>query len=69
MKFERHLIISGRQRKKNPAGTVNDFASSLGISKDLEGAAQAVLSGSPVDVDIGRFGEQYFTYVAAFPGT
>ena len=41
-------------------------ASSLGISKDLEGAAQAVLSGSPVDVDIGRFGEQYFTYVAAF---
>ena len=49
-----------------PAGTVNDFASSLGISKDLEGAAQAVLSGSPVDVDIGRFGEQYFTYIAAF---
>ena len=49
-----------------PAGTVNDFASSLGISKYLEGAAQAVLSGSPVDVDIGRFGEQYFTYVAAF---
>ena len=49
-----------------PAGTVNDFASSLGISKDLEGAAQAVLSGSPVDVDIGQFGEQYFTYVAAF---
>ena len=49
-----------------PAGTVNDFASSLRISKDLEGAAQAVLSGSPVDVDIGRFGEQYFTYVAAF---
>jgi len=49
-----------------PAGTVNDFASSLGISKDLEGAAQAVLSGYPVDVDIGRFGEQYFTYVAAF---
>lgn len=49
-----------------PAGTVNDFASSLGISKDLEGAAQAILSGSPVDVDIGRFGEQYFTYVAAF---
>ena len=49
-----------------PAGTVNDFASSLGIPKDLEAAAQAVLSGSPVDVDIGRFGEQYFTYVAAF---
>lgn len=49
-----------------PAGTVNDFASSLGIPKDLEAAAQTVLSGSPVDVDIGRFGEQYFTYVAAF---
>lgn len=49
-----------------PAGTVNDFASSLGIPKDLEEAVQTVLSGSPVDVDIGRFGNRYFTYVAAF---
>lgn len=49
-----------------PAGTVNDFASGLGISKDLQAAAEKVVSGSPFDCDIGRFGDRYFTYVAAF---
>jgi len=49
-----------------PAGTVNDFASGLGISKDLETAANAVVNGSPFDVDIGQFEQRYFTYVAAF---
>ncbi len=49
-----------------PAGTVNDFASGLGISKDLETAAKAVVNGSPFDVDIGQFEQRYFTYVAAF---
>lgn len=49
-----------------PAGTVNDFASGLGISKDLTAAAEKAVTGSPFDCDIGRFGDQYFTYVAAF---
>lgn len=49
-----------------PAGTVNDFASGLGISKDLAAAAEKAVTGSPFDCDIGRFGDQYFTYVAAF---
>lgn len=49
-----------------PAGTVNDFASGLGLSKDLETAAATAVSGAPFDCDIGRFGDKYFTYVAAF---
>lgn len=49
-----------------PAGTVNDFASGLGISRDLQAAAEKVVTGSPFDCDIGRFGDRYFTYVAAF---
>lgn len=49
-----------------PAGTVNDFASGLGISRELEAAAQKAVSGTPFDCDIGRFGDRYFTYVAAF---
>lgn len=48
-----------------PAGTVNDFASGLGIPKEIEAAVEVVLNGSPFDCDIGRFGERYFTYVAA----
>lgn len=49
-----------------PAGTMNDFASGLGISRDLEAAAEKAVTGSPFDCDIGRFGDRYFTYVAAF---
>ena len=49
-----------------PAGTTNDFASSLGIPKQMLKAAQAVVEGTPVSVDVGRFGDKYFTYVAAF---
>lgn len=49
-----------------PAGTVNDFASGLGISRELETAAGRAVSGAPYDCDVGRFGDRYFTYVAAF---
>ncbi len=50
-----------------PAGTVNDFASSFGIPKDLEGAARWIAGGKPAACDVGHFeGERYFAYVAAF---
>ncbi len=56
--------------KKNlgyiPAGTMNDFASTLGIPKDMPKAAQTIVESLPVAVDIGSFGDEYFTYVAAF---
>lgn len=49
-----------------PTGTVNDFASSLGIPKHTEEATSLILTGTPYAVDIGQFGARYFTYVAGF---
>lgn len=49
-----------------PAGTVNDFARSLGIPKNLIAAATLAVNGTLSGIDIGRFGQRYFTYIAAF---
>ena len=49
-----------------PAGSTNDFASSLKLSADFVQAARDIVEGEPVRVDIGRFGERYFSYVASF---
>lgn len=50
-----------------PAGSTNDFASSLKIPKNMVNAARAVTEGEICQVDIGRFCEdRYFTYVAGF---
>ena len=49
-----------------PAGSTNDFASSLGIPKDMEKAAEAAVTGKPFPCDVGLFNGDYFVYVAAF---
>ena len=49
-----------------PAGTTNDFATSLGLSKTMAKAALTAVAGVPVSLDVGRFGSKYFAYVAAF---
>lgn len=50
-----------------PAGTTNDFASGVGLSRNIIKAAQTVLTGVPEPLDVGRFGEErYFSYVASF---
>lgn len=49
-----------------PSGTVNDFAVSLGIPRDILRAADIIVSGVPRPVDVGRFNEKHFSYVAAF---
>ena len=49
-----------------PSGSTNDFAACHGISSDMLEAAQNIVNGKPKSIDIGRFGEQYFAYVAAF---
>ena len=50
-----------------PGGTVNDVASTLGLSKDPIRAAQEIVGGRLYPLDIGSFGpDRYFTYVAAF---
>lgn len=49
-----------------PAGTTNDFASSLGIPKEPIKAAERIVESSPRALDVGRFGKKYFIYVASF---
>jgi diacylglycerol kinase family enzyme len=49
-----------------PAGSTNDFASSLHLSQDILQAAQDIVEGTPVQLDIGNFGGRYFSYVASF---
>lgn len=49
-----------------PAGTMNDFASSLGIPHNMVNAAEKIVSGETALVDIGSFNDEFFTYVAGF---
>jgi YegS/Rv2252/BmrU family lipid kinase len=49
-----------------PAGTANDFANSLGLPKNLKKAAEVILENRPIAIDIGKFKDMYFTYIAAF---
>ncbi len=66
--------ISGMMRLERPpvlgyipAGSTNDFASSLGIPRRMADAARNVVEGTPYRIDIGQFcGERNFVYVAGF---
>ena len=49
-----------------PAGSTNDFASSLGLPKDLLDAARLAAAGEPRKLDIGSFNGRCFSYVASF---
>lgn len=49
-----------------PSGSTNDFASSLQLSSDLLQAARDIVEGQPKHLDIGQFGNRYFSYVASF---
>ena len=49
-----------------PAGSTNDFASSLHLSKELLQAARDIVEGAPRRLDVGRFNDRYFSYVASF---
>ena len=49
-----------------PAGSTNDFASSLGLSLDILQAARDIVEGTPKRVDVGLFADRYFSYVASF---
>ena len=49
-----------------PAGSTNDFATSLKLSGNVMQAAQDILDGQPVTYDVGKFGNRYFSYVASF---
>ena len=49
-----------------PCGTVNDFASSLMISKNPFEAVETIINGKVKEIDAGVFNGSVFSYVAAF---
>lgn len=49
-----------------PAGSINDFAHSVGINKDVKKNALAIAQNDAFYYDIGRFGNKYFNYAAGF---
>jgi YegS/Rv2252/BmrU family lipid kinase len=50
-----------------PMGTANDVATTLCLPRNPNDAVMSVAYGSPVPLDIGKFGDgKYFTYIAAF---
>lgn len=49
-----------------PAGTINDFASSLNIPKTPKKAAKVAVAGNYKTVDAGLWNGNIFSYVAAF---
>ena len=49
-----------------PAGSTNDFATTLKLSKDIKKAALDIAKGVEKCIDVGRFDDRHFTYVASF---
>lgn len=49
-----------------PSGSTNDFASTLGLSKDIEKATSDIIKARPYPIDIGKFDDRFFSYVASF---
>ena len=49
-----------------PAGTLNEWSTGLGISKTIRQAAKDIVKGKEITLDIGQFGDKYFTYTASF---
>lgn len=50
-----------------PAGSTNDFATSLGLARQMKESAAEIVRGFPYSIDIGKFcNERYFVYIAGF---
>ncbi len=49
-----------------PLGTLNEWSSGLNISRDIKKAANDVVNGRVMPLDIGRFDDSYFVYTASF---
>ena len=49
-----------------PSGTLNEWSSGLHIARSISKAAQDILTGRSIRLDIGKFGDKYFSYTASF---
>lgn len=66
-------VVSGILQLEHPPmlgylaqGSTNDFAASLGIPGDPAAAAAAMVKAVPRQLDIGRWNDRHFIYVASF---
>ena len=66
-------VISGLMQLENrpmlsyiPAGTTNDFSTTLGISKHIITAARNCVNGQEHKLDLGCINGRYFSYIASF---
>ncbi len=65
-------VVNGMmQREKKvplgyiPMGSINDFARSARIPRRWDKAVDNIINGKDVEIDVGKFNDRYFTYVAA----
>ncbi len=66
-------VITGVMQNENkykigyiPSGTLNEWSQGLKISRSIVKAARDVVNGRAVELDIGKFGDKYFSYTASF---
>lgn len=66
-------VITGLMKSKAhcklgyiPSGTLNEWSTGLNISKIIPDAAKDIVSGTETLLDIGKFGDKYFSYTASF---
>ncbi len=66
-------VITGVMNNKNtykigyiPSGTLNEWSQGLKISRSIGKAVKDIVSGNAVKLDIGKFGDSYFSYTASF---
>lgn len=66
-------VVSGNMKRKNslpityiPAGSTNDFATSIKLPKNMTMAGKVAIEGKSFLCDVGSFDDEYFVYIAAF---
>ena len=66
-------VITGVMNNSNnykigyiPSGTLNEWSQGLKISRNIGKAAKDIVSGGAAKLDIGKFGDKYFSYTASF---
>lgn len=48
-----------------PLGSTNDFAASMKLSRNWKKAVKSIVNGKEVPLDVCKFNERYFSYVAS----
>ena len=66
-------VITGTMRAEKPieigyipCGSTNDFARTLGIPTTIAKATENIIKNDAVTLDVGRFNDRYFSYIASF---